>query len=146
VSIFEPARPEWTGRMLSVLRIVAGAVFIFHGTQKLFAYPPSPASGGSSLDLLSQTGLAGILETFGGAAIVIGFCTRPVAFVLAGEMAVAYFQVHFKRGFLPILNGGDNAVLFCFIFLYLLFAGAGPWSIDHMFARRRAAVPATSRR
>jgi putative oxidoreductase len=145
VSIFDPAPPLWTNRMLSVFRIVAGAVFIFHGTQKLFAYPAG-ASGAGPVDLLSQSGLAGVLETFGGAAILIGFCTRPVAFVLAGEMAVAYFQVHFRRGFLPILNGGDNAVLFCFIFLYLLFAGAGPWSIDHMIARRRAAVPATSTR
>lgn len=145
MSIFEPARPVWTDRMLSVLRIVAGLVYIFHGTQKLFAYPAA-ANGGGPLELFSQTGLAGVLETFGGAAIIIGFCTRPVAFILAGEMAVAYFQVHFRRGFLPILNGGDNAVLFCFIFLYFLFAGAGPWSIDHMIARRRAAIPATSAR
>lgn len=121
--------------MLSVLRIVTGFVFIPHGTQKLFAIPTATAAM-VPVPLISQRGLAGVLETFGGLAILLGFGTRPVAFLLAGEMAVAYFQVHFQRAALPILNGGDNAVLFCFIYLYFVFAGAGPWSFDHMFAKR----------
>lgn len=139
VSIFKPLRSPWPARMLSVLRIVAGFVYIWHGTQKMFGYPPSNPP--QEFVLMTQRGLAGILETFGGAAIILGLFTRPVAFLLAGEMAVAYFQVHIKRGFLPLLNGGDNAVLFCFIFLYLMVAGAGPWSIDHLIASRRGEVP-----
>lgn len=122
--------------MLSVLRIMTGFLFLFHGTQKLFDWPPGTTPGGP-LDLMTQRGLAGILETFGGSLIALGLFTRPVAFLLAGEMAVAYFQVHFPKSFLPIKNGGDNAVLFCFIYLYLMFAGAGPWSIDHMIATKK---------
>jgi putative oxidoreductase len=122
--------------MLSVLRIVVALLYIFHGTQKLFDWPSGTAPG-PVLDLVSQRGLAGILETFGGFALLVGLFTRPVAFVLAGEMAVAYFQVHFPRSFFPIRNSGDNAVLFCFIFLYLVFAGAGPWSIDNLIAKSR---------
>jgi putative oxidoreductase len=121
--------------MLSVLRIVAAFVFFWHGTQKMFGYPPSSAQ--QPYVLISQRGLAGILETFGGASLMLGFLTRPIAFLLAGEMAVAYFQVHIRRGFLPLANGGDNAVLFCFIFLYLCVAGGGSWSIDHLIAKRR---------
>lgn len=136
MSIFAPARPIWVSRMLSVLRIVAAFLFIQHGTQKMFGFPPSGRPFGG-FELISQTGLAGILETFGGFCILIGFLTRPVAFLLAGEMAVAYFQVHFRRAFLPIANGGDNAVLFCFIYLFLVFAGAGVWSVDDAIARAR---------
>ena len=122
--------------MLSILRIVAALLFILHGTQKLFSWPMS-AQPGPPLDLITQRGIAGILEAFGGIAILLGIFTRPVAFLLAGEMAVAYFQVHFPRSMYPINNGGDNAVLFCFIFLYLMVAGAGTWSIDHMIASNR---------
>lgn len=128
-------RSIWTGRMLSILRIVTGFLYIPHGTQKLFAWPAA-AKPLVPVALMSQQGLAGVLETFGGLAILLGLGTRPVAFILAGEMAVAFFQVHFPRAFLPIQNGGDNAVLFCFIYLYLIFAGAGPWSVDHAIARR----------
>jgi putative oxidoreductase len=135
MSMFEGSRSVWTSRMLSVLRIVAAFTFLLHGTQKLFDWPvPSQ----SPIELMSQRGLAGVLEAFGGGLLMLGLLTRPVAFLLAGEMAVAFFQVHFPRGFLPIKNGGDNAVLFCFIFLYLVFAGAGPWSIDHLIAKRNA--------
>jgi putative oxidoreductase len=120
--------------MLSILRIVAAFVFVWHGTQKIFGYPPSTPP--QEYVLMTQRGLAGILETFGGGLLLLGLFTRPVAFLLAGEMAVAYFQVHNKRGFIPLVNGGDNAVLFCFIFLYLMLAGGGPWSIDHAIATR----------
>jgi putative oxidoreductase len=121
--------------MLSILRIVTAILFIEHGTQKLFNWPP--AAQPMHVELMSQIGLAGILETFGGIAILLGAFTRPIAFLLAGEMAVAYFQVHFPRSFFPVLNGGDNVVLFCFVFLYLCVAGAGTWSIDHMIASNR---------
>jgi putative oxidoreductase len=130
--------PSSTGaaRMLSVLRIVTGFLFIAHGTMKLFNYPPMPP-GSPPIELMSQMGLAGVLETFGGAAVMLGLLTRPLAFLLAGEMAVAYFQVHFARGFLPAVNGGELAVLFCFIFLYLAFAGGGAWSLDAFIVGRR---------
>ena len=121
--------------MLSVLRIVAALVYVEHGTQKMFGFPP--AATPSAYHLLSQNGVAGILETFGGVALLIGLFTRPVAFVLAGEMAVAYFQVHLPRSLFPIINRGDNAVLFCFLFLYMSIAGAGTWSIDALVAARR---------
>jgi len=97
---------------------------------------------------MSQMGLAGILETFGGLAILLGLLTRPLAFLLAGEMAVAYFQAHFPKSIYPTVNGGEPAVLYCFVFLYLVFVGAGPWSIDAMVSHARSAhIPAdTSRR
>jgi putative oxidoreductase len=135
VSFLQPSRSPWVGRMLSILRIVTAAMFIIHGTQKLFAWPP-PAQP-MHVEVMSQIGLAGILEAFGGLALLLGVFTRPIAFLLAGEMAVAYFQVHFPRSFFPVNNGGDNVVLFCFIFLYLTVAGAGTWSIDHMIASNR---------
>jgi putative oxidoreductase len=122
--------------MLSILRIVVGSLFVAHGTQKLFQIPPLP-QGMPPIDWMSQPGIAGILEVFGGFLIVIGLLTRPVAFVLAGEMAVAYFQIHFPNSFWPAVNMGEPAVLFCFIFLYFVFAGAGPWSVDAMIARSR---------
>src|SRR5687767_2895799 len=137
MSIFEASRSPWTGRMLSILRIVAGLVFFTHGTQKLFGIPPLPP-GMPPLDLMSQFGIAGILEVIGGLLIILGLLTRPAAFVLAGEMAVAYFQVHHPNSFWPSANGGEPALLYCFIFLYFVFAGAGPWSIDAMIARSRA--------
>jgi putative oxidoreductase len=136
MSIFEASHSRWTGRMLSILRIVAGFLFLVHGTMKLFNHPPMPP-GSPPIELMSQMGVAGILETFGGAAILLGLLTRVIAFLLAGEMAVAYFQVHFPQGFLPVVNGGEPAVLFCFIYLYLVFAGAGPWSVDALLARRK---------
>lgn len=121
--------------MLSLLRIVTAAVFMVHGTQKLFNWPA--AAQPMHIELMSQFGLAGILEAFGGFALLLGIFTRPVAFLLAGEMAVAYFQVHAPKSVYPVNNGGDNVVLFCFIFLYLMLAGAGPLSIDHMIASNR---------
>jgi putative oxidoreductase len=124
--------------MLSVLRIVAGLIFVMNGTMKLLGFPPPPpGSHMGPLVLMSQLGIAAILETFGGAAILLGVLTRPIAFLLAGEMAVAYFQVHFPQSIFPLTNGGQPAVLLCFIFLYIVFAGAGPWSIDANIARSR---------
>ena len=136
MSIFDPAPSPWPSRMLSVLRIVSGAVFMTHGTMKLFNFPPMPP-GMPPLELMSLIGLAGILEVFGGALIVLGLFTRPVAFVLSGEMAVAYFMSHFPQSFFPTVNQGEPAVLFCFIFLYFVFSGAGVWSVDAAIARNR---------
>ena len=136
MSIFEPSRSPWRARMRSVLRIVAAAVFISFGTMKLFNFPPLPA-GMPPIPLVSQLGLAGTLELFGGSLILIGLFTRPVSFVLAGEMAVAYFSFHFPISVYPTTNMGIPAILYCFLFLYLVFAGAGPWSVDAMIARSK---------
>lgn len=127
----------WTPRMLSVLRIATGLLFLEHGTQKLLGFPPSEHAGAA---LLSLIGVQGILELVGGFLILIGFLTRPVAFILAGDMAVAYFMAHAPNGFFPTLNGGQLAILFCFVFLYLVFAGAGPWSVDAQLERSGRAV------
>src|SRR3982074_2298547 len=132
---FEEARPMarnidyavWLPRVLSVLRIVAGLLFLEHGTQKLLGFPPSANPGPA---LFSLMGIQGCLELLGGILLVIGLFTRPVAFILCGHMAVAYFMSHFPRNFFPILNGGDAAILYCFIFLYLAVAGGGAWSLD----------------
>ena len=124
-----------SARMLSVLRIVAGLLFISFGTTKLFGYPPSPVPM-PPIALTSQLGIAGILEVFGGTLMVLGLLTRPVAFILSGEMAVAYFQAHFPRSPFPTVNNGVPAVLYCFLFLYYSFAGAGAWSIDRLLARQ----------
>ena len=134
--IFEPAPAPWSARVLAVLRIVAGLIFVSAGTMKLFGYPPSPQPM-PPFGLLSQMGIGGILEAFGGVLIVLGLLTRPVAFVLAGEMAVAYFQFHFPHSFFPTVNNGIPAVLYCFLFLYLTFAGAPAWSVDAAIAQGR---------
>jgi putative oxidoreductase len=132
--LIEPASPRWTGLFLSILRVVAALIFMQHGSQKLFGFPPS-GNPGAHLVLLSQTGLAGILEFFGGMLVLIGLFTRPVAFLMSGEMAVAYFQVHAPRAFLPIVNRGELAIVLCFLFLYLAFAGGGTWSVDDVLSR-----------
>jgi putative oxidoreductase len=115
----------------SVLRIAAALVFLAHGTQKLFGFP-----GGSTVPLNSLLGAAGVLEGVGGVFLLVGLLTRPVAFVLAGEMAFAYFRTHYPRGPWPILNGGELAVLFCFIWLYFSAAGPGPISLDALRGRQ----------
>lgn len=125
----------WAARaaqLQSVLRMVAAFMFILAGTSKLFAFPVGMPPNGGTAPLMSQIGLAGVLEVFGGGLLLIGLFTRPVAFLLAGEMAVAYFQVHFPQSFWPTVNGGVSAVLYCFIWLYFSAAGAGPWSVDAM--------------
>lgn len=135
--IFEPAQSPWTGRMLAIFRIVAGLIFFSAGTMKVFGFPPGPPEM-PAFDPLTQVGIGGLLEVVGGLAIVLGLLTRPVAFVLAGEMAVAYFQFHAPASFFPTVNQGIPAILYCFLFLYLTFAGAGPWSLDALIARSRA--------
>jgi putative oxidoreductase len=130
----------WAPRMLSILRIVAALIFMEHGTQKLLGFPPSdrPAP-----ELLSLSGVAGVLELFGGALLVLGLFTRPVAFVLSGEMAFAYWIAHAPQSFFPVNNGGDAAILYCFVFLYLAAAGGGAWSLDNLRDRsRRDMAPA----
>jgi putative oxidoreductase len=118
----------WAPRLLSVFRIVVALLFLAHGLVKLFGFPAGAQPG--QVPLVSLFGLAGVLELVGGAAVLVGLFTRPVAFLLAGQMAVAYFMVHAPQGVYPILNGGELAILYCFAFLYLAAAGAGPWSID----------------
>ena len=125
--MFSSSLSRWTPQALAGLRIMTALLFIAHGTQKLFGFPPSDMPGPA---LVSLMGLAGLLETFGGLLILVGFLTRPVAFVLCGLMAVAYFMAHAPQSFFPALNGGDAAVLFCFVFGFLVFAGPGAWSID----------------
>ena len=115
-------------RALSVLRIITGLLIIQHGMGKIIGFPAFPAY--ASVQPLSLIGAAGFIELIGGALLIVGLCTRPVAFVLAGMMAFAYFIGHFPKGFHPLINGGTLAALYCFTCLYLSTAGAGPWSID----------------
>jgi putative oxidoreductase len=119
----------WAPRVLSIVRIVVALIFMEHGTQKLLGFPPSanPAPA-----LFSLYGFAGMLEIVGGALLVLGLFTRPVAFILSGEMAFAYWMGHAPNSMYPILNRGDAAILYCFIFLYLAFRGGGEWSLDRM--------------
>jgi putative oxidoreductase len=119
----------------ALLRIVAGFLFMQYGSMKLLAFPVGMPPNNTTAPLMSQMGLAGVLELFGGFLILIGLFTRPVAFILSGEMAVAYFQGHFPNGFWPVVNNGTPAILFCFYYLYLSAAGARIWSVDA--ARRR---------
>jgi putative oxidoreductase len=118
----------WSPRLLSVLRIVAALLFMTHGTAKLFQMPHQAMF--DNLQLMSLIGVQGMLEVGGGLLLAVGLFSRPVAFLLSGDMAVAYFMSHWPKSWLPLLNGGDLAVLFCFVFLYLWVAGPGPWSLD----------------
>lgn len=119
---------NWAPRLLSVLRIVLGLVLLQYGTAKLFGWPDVEMF--EDLKWLSLFGIAGMFELVGGTLLILGLFTRPAAFILSGEMAAAYFIEHLPHGFFPILSGGDLAVSLCFTFLYLAFAGGGPWSID----------------
>ena len=123
----------------SLLRVIVGFTFSLHGMQKLFGLFARLGGGGASVHFFSLFWVAGCLETFGGLLILLGLFTSPVAFILCGEMAVAYFMAHFPRGFFPIRNGGELAVLYCFTFLYLSVAGAGPVSLDRLFAKKTSA-------
>jgi putative oxidoreductase len=117
---------------------VTAFLFMMHGSAKILHVPHQPEL--DDIALFSLIGIGGLLELFGGLLVLIGLFTRPVAFILSGEMAVAYFMVHAPNAFLPLLNEGDGAVLFCFVFLYLAFAGPGPWSVDAMWRTRRDAI------
>src|SRR2546421_2668252 len=117
----------WAPRLLSVLRIVSAFLFMAHGMQKLLNFPAPPPKPPA---LLSLIGFAGSLELIGGALLLIGLFTRPVAFILSGEMAFAYFMAHAPQGFWPLINRGELAALYCFVFLYLAAAGGGPWRVD----------------
>jgi putative oxidoreductase len=125
----------------SVLRIVAAFMFLQAGTVKLFGWPMAMPGGGTP-PIMSQTWIGSWLEVVGGALLVAGLFTRPVAFLLSGEMAVAYFQFHFPQAFWPVVNQGQPAVLYCFIWLFFAAAGGGPWSLDALLANRRAPKPA----
>jgi putative oxidoreductase len=129
-----PNLTVWSPRVLSLLRIMAALLFMQHGLMKLFAFPgPQP---GVPSPLPTILVVAAWMEVVGGALLALGLFTRPVAFLLSGEMAVAYFMAHFPKSPYPALNGGDAAVLFCFVFLYLAFAGGGEWSLDAQVRKR----------
>lgn len=128
---------DWSPRVLSILRAMTALLFMEHGLMKLFQFPaPQPGVTGPLPTLLL---VAACLEVVGGALIALGLLTRPAAFICSGEMAAAYFMAHASRGFWPALNGGDAAILYCFVFLYLVFAGPGEWSLDALRARRGGA-------
>lgn len=117
----------------SLLRIVTGLMFMQHGTQKIFGFP---AEARGPFEIASQMGIGGVLELVGGALIVVGLFTRPVAFLMSGMMAVAYFQFHAPSSPYPLVNQGELAALYCWVFLYLAFAGAGPWSLDGVMRKK----------
>ena len=119
----------YTAQLLSTVRIMSGLLFLQHGTTKYLSFPASPMNNASPL---TMGGAAGLIELVGGVLIVIGLFTRPVAFILSGTMAVAYFYIHSPQGFFPLLNGGELAVLYCFVFLFIAAAGGGAWSVDRL--------------
>jgi putative oxidoreductase len=127
----------WTPRMLSVLRIVTGFLLMAHGAQKLFGFLAPPGMPAATLGSLMW--VAGVLEFFGGLLFLIGLFTRPVAFILSGLLAVAYFTAHAPGGFWPLQNKGELAVLYCFVFLYFAAAGGGEWAVDRILRRGRVA-------
>ena len=123
---------SYTPYMHSALRITAAFMFMVAGSMNLFAFPVAASPDGSTAEFMTQGWIGSVLEFLGGGLLVLGLFTRPVAFILSGEMAVAYFQYHCSDSFLPNLNGGTEAVLYCFVWLYFSAAGAGKWSIDSM--------------
>lgn len=136
-------KKDWSPELLSVLRIIVAFLFIQHGTAKWFAFPAAVFPGGGVAAVGSLPWFAAVIETIGGGLMLLGLFTRATAFILAGEMAFAYFLGHAGRGFWPTLNQGEAAVFYCFTFLYISAVGAGPWSLDAVLARRRtsAAIP-----
>jgi putative oxidoreductase len=130
---FDALGAAWAPRLLSILRIMSGLLLLQHGTGKLLKFPAGAVP--PTFNLMSMPGYAGIIEFVCGILLVIGLFSRPAAFIASGMTAVAYFMIHAQRGFFPILNGGELAALYCFVFLYLAAAGPGPWSIDA--ARRK---------
>lgn len=138
-------RLSWEPRILSILRIMGGLLFIEHGLNKIFDFPASATHRPYVLFTLVP-GLQGLLEALGGLLLTVGFLTRIVAFILSGDMAAAYFMAHAPKSFFPMLNGGDAAVLYCFVFLYLFVAGGGVWSLDRLRAPELPAGVAARRR
>jgi putative oxidoreductase len=124
----EIVNQAWSERMLSILRIVAALLYLEHGLAKFFGFPH--VANFDNLNLVSLIGVAGLIETIGSALLLLGLFTRVAAFIMSGEMAFAYFMSHAPRGFFPILNSGELAVLYCFLFLYFAVAGGGAWSLD----------------
>ena len=131
-------RSNWTPRMLSVFRIVVALLFLQHPLAKFFAFPHVAAF--DNLQPFSLIWVAGVIEIVGSPLLLVGLFVRPAAFILSGEMAVAYFMIRPPRGFFPLLNGGESEVFYCFAFLYLAFAGGGAWSIDHFWRSRPSGV------
>jgi putative oxidoreductase len=131
---------SWAPHVLSILRIIVAFLFVQYGTTKLFGFPAAVMPGGGTASLTSLAGFGGALELVGGVLLLVGLFTRPVAFLLSGEMAVAYFMGHAGQGFWPVLNGGAPAVFFAFLWLYVSAAGPGPWSIDAIRRRNAGAV------
>jgi putative oxidoreductase len=131
---------QYAPAMLSILRIVTGLIFLAHGTQKFLGFPAGDMAG-SGLALDNLGAVAGIIELVAGALLVLGLLTRVAAFISSGSMAVAYWYAHAPQNFFPVNNAGDAAILYCFVFLYLVFAGPGPYSIDAALYRRRSDVP-----
>jgi putative oxidoreductase len=128
---WQKASSTWSPRILSVMRIIVSFLFLVHGSQKLFGIPSS-GQPFHSFDTFSLIWFAGVFEFYGGVLLLVGIFTRPVAFFLSGEMAVAYFKAHAPSGFWPLLNHGELAVLYCFVFFYLMVAGGGAWSLDRL--------------
>src|SRR5215469_9219960 len=137
-------RLNWEPRMLSILRIMLGLLYMEHGLAKILDFPHQPNHAPYAL-LTLNPGLQGLLELVGGLLLALGLFTRSVAFVLAGDMAVAYFMAHSPRGFFPLLNGGELAIVYCFLFLYFWLAGGGEWSLDRLRAPASAADLSPSR-
>jgi putative oxidoreductase len=135
----EALRVEWEPRALSVLRCATGLIYTQHGLSKIFDFPHTPTHVPYNVATLVP-GVSGLLEMLGGLLLVFGLFTRPVAFLLCGEMAVAYFMAHFPRNFFSILNGGSLALMYCFVFLYLFVAGGGEWSLDRLLRRNSGMV------
>ena len=125
------SRTVWEPRVLSILRIMTGLLFLQHGLSKVFGFPPS-ANPRTYVLMTLVPGLAGLLELIGGVLVTVGLFTRIVAFILSGEMAFAYFMSHAPRSMFPLVNAGELAVMYCFVFFYLAFAGPGPWALDRM--------------
>lgn len=134
MNLLDPLDRPWPARMLSLLRIVVAFIFVWHGVQKLVGFPPSRPPT-PPWDPTTLSGVAGIIESVGGTLLLLGLFTRPVAFILSGEMAVAYFKVHAPRAFLPIVNKGELAAVLCWVFLYFAVVGGGRWSLDALIRR-----------
>jgi putative oxidoreductase len=125
--------PSWSDRALSVLRIITALLFLQHGLAKLVGFPH--VTSFDNLQLFSLLGLAGLIEIVGSLLLLVGLFTRPAAFIMSGEMAVAYFMAHAPQGFFPVLNQGELAVLYCFVFLFFAIAGGGSWSLDRQIMK-----------